>query len=128
VRVLSETEVPAVEGVTAHEQQVEEQDGETEGVVVGRAADGAEVMAEKLWRGEQFDPDAAWEARPVADLKGIAINGRDRAIIAHQDVAVVDVPDDKADLRLVDNSLPNSAQPDPEADWNLCPCDVEVAP
>ena len=31
-------------------------------------------------------------------------------------------------LRLVDNSLPNSAQPDPEADWNLCPCDVEVAP
>jgi hypothetical protein len=31
-------------------------------------------------------------------------------------------------LRLVDNSLPNGAQPDPEADWNLCPCDVEVAP
>jgi hypothetical protein len=31
-------------------------------------------------------------------------------------------------LRLVDDSLPNSAQPDPEADWSLCPCDVEVAP
>ena len=31
-------------------------------------------------------------------------------------------------LRLVENSLPNSAQPDPEADWNPCPCDVEVAP
>jgi hypothetical protein len=31
-------------------------------------------------------------------------------------------------LRLVDNCPPNSAQPDPEADWYLCPCDVEVAP
>jgi hypothetical protein len=69
--------------------------------------------AEPPWRWHQY-----MKLREAADaiLLGIvgSREGEQRRGIGH--------------LRLVDNSLPNSAQPDPEADWNLCPCDVEVAP
>jgi hypothetical protein len=49
-------------------------------------------------RSKELDADAAGEARPVADLEGVAVDGRHRAVGADENVAVIEVADDEAGL------------------------------
>src|SRR5262245_12659386 len=51
-RHVAPADVTASEGVPTHKQEVENQNGEAERIVIGRAASGAQRSAEKLRRHE----------------------------------------------------------------------------
>jgi hypothetical protein len=91
-------EKPPGEWMSAHEQQMKDDDGETEGIMVGRSSDRREIAPQQLRGREELDTDAAGKARSITDLKGVAVDGGDRAVVAHPNVAVVDIANDEARL------------------------------
>jgi hypothetical protein len=61
-RHLPRAAIATGKGMATHEQQVEDQDRETEGIVIGRPPHITEIAAQKLGRREQFDADPTGEA------------------------------------------------------------------
>ena len=89
--------VAAGEGVAAHEQQVEAQQGQAEGVVIRRAPQPVERLALQFRRGELRHADIAGkQAVAGADLERVAIDQLDQRLGRDHHVAGIDVADDVA--------------------------------
>ena len=82
------------ERMSALEQQMEDQHGESESIVVLGAVQAAECLALQFRRREQRRPHVAGEgAAPIANLDGIAVDENRSAVFADQRIAVVHVAD-----------------------------------
>jgi hypothetical protein len=78
-----------------NEQQVEDQNGETEVVVIGGPHDSTKGPSLEFRRREGRDTDLAQVGVPIdSDLKAIAVDKLHCCVLRNRDAAVVDVSDD----------------------------------
>ena len=93
-RHVSVAQIAACEGMTPHEEQVEDQDGETEVVVVGRPNNSVEGAPLQFRWCEGGNTNLAEIVLPIEDnLKAVAIDEFHCCVLRNCDAAVVDVSD-----------------------------------
>src|SRR5262249_50441584 len=92
---VAAAQIAACEGMTPHEEQMEDQDGETEIVVVGRPNNSVEGASLQFRWGEGGDTNLAEIVSAVDDnLKAVAIDELHCCVLRDRDAAVVDVSND----------------------------------
>src|SRR5262245_36221862 len=81
--------------MTPHEEQMEDQNGETEVVVVGRPNNSVEGAPLQLRWGEGGNTNLAEIVVAIdGDLKAVAVDEFHRRVLRNCDAAVIDVSDD----------------------------------
>jgi hypothetical protein len=76
-------------------EEMKQEDGEPEPVMIGGPHKSAKRAPVKLRRGEQWYPDIAGvDMRSIPDLEGVEIDEHHSPVWSDEQVAVVDVPDD----------------------------------
>jgi len=94
-RHVSAAQIAASEGMTPHEEQMEDQDGETEVVVVGRPNNSMEGASLQFRWCEGGNTDLAQIASAIdGNLKAVAVDEFHCCVLRDRDAAVVDVSDD----------------------------------
>src|SRR5262249_55100637 len=92
-------QIATCEGMTPHEEQMEDQNGETEVVVVGRPNNSVEGTSLQFRRSEGRDTDLAEIVLAIdGNLKAIAIDEPYCCVLRNRDAAVIDVSDDTLTL------------------------------
>src|SRR5262245_24171856 len=90
-RHVAAAKVTSGERVTAHEEEVENENRQPEMIVVSGAPCGTKRSSEQFRRDEQLGADEARKAGPITDLKTVAVDGGDGCGLADENVRVVDV-------------------------------------
>src|SRR5262249_2473407 len=94
-RHVSAAQIAACEGMTPHEEQMEDQNGETEVVVVGRPNNSVERTSLQFRWGEGGDADLAEIVSAIdGNLKAVAVDESHRCVLRNRDAGVVDISDD----------------------------------
>src|SRR5262245_12520867 len=94
-RHIPAARIAACKGMAPHEQQMEDQDGKTEVVVVGCPNNSVEGASLQLRRGEGGDTDLAEIVLAIdGNLKAVAVDELYCCVLRNCDAAVVDVSDD----------------------------------
>jgi hypothetical protein len=108
-RHVSVAQIAACEGMMPHEEQVEDQDGETEIVAIGRPNNSAEGASLQFRWCEGGDTNLAKIVLAIDDnLKAVAVDEFHGCVLRNCDAAVVDVSDDTVILMDHGKSASNS--------------------
>ena len=92
---VSTAQKAACEGMTPHEEQMEDQDGETEVVVVGRPNNSTKRPPLQFRWGEGGDTNLAEVILALdSNLKAVAVDQSHCCVLRNRDAAVVDVSND----------------------------------
>ena len=85
-------------GVATDDEQLEQQNGKCEGVVMRRADKACEGLSLQFGGDVILNPHAGRPIGPVADLHTVAINNQNRAVVPDQEILAVDIANDDTSL------------------------------